>query len=40
MTELMTLEEVASYLRVTEKTVYRLVDRRAIPAAKVGHQWR
>jgi excisionase family DNA binding protein len=38
--ELMTLEEVANYLRVTEKTVYRLLDKRGIPATRVGHQWR
>jgi excisionase family DNA binding protein len=37
---LMTLEEVASYLRVTTKTVYRLLDKHAIPARKVGRQWR
>jgi len=40
MTELMTLEEVAAYLRVTEKTIYRLLKRGGIPATKVGHQWR
>jgi excisionase family DNA binding protein len=38
--ELMTLEEVASYLRVTEKTIYRLLDKRSIPATRVGHLWR
>ena len=37
---LMTLEETANYLRVTTKTIYRLLDKRAIPARKVGHQWR
>lgn len=36
----MTLEEVANYLRVTEKTIYRLLDKRGIPATRVGHQWR
>lgn len=40
MAELMTLGEVASYLRVTEKTIYRLLDRRGIPGTRVGHQWR
>jgi len=40
MTKLMTVEEVADYLRVTEKTIYRLLERSGIPAAKVGHQWR
>jgi excisionase family DNA binding protein len=36
----MTLEEVADYLRVTKKTIYRLLEARKIPAAKVGRQWR
>jgi len=40
MPELMTLEEVADYFRVTEKTIYRLLRRGEIPATKVGHQWR
>ncbi|MBA7484518.1 Regulator of RpoS [subsurface metagenome] len=40
MAELMTLEEVSQYLRVTRKTVYRLLRRGSIPAARVGHQWR
>ena len=37
---LMTLKEVADYLRVTERTVYRLLWRGSIPARKVGRQWR
>ena len=40
MTQLMTLEEVASYLRVTKKTIYRLLERNGIPAMKAGRQWR
>ena len=40
MAELMTLEEVADYLRVTKKTIYRLLGRSKIPATKVGNQWR
>jgi excisionase family DNA binding protein len=40
MAELMTLEELANYLRVTEKTVYRLLGKKGIPSTKVGHQWR
>jgi excisionase family DNA binding protein len=40
MAELMKLEEVADYLRVAEKTIYRLIDKQGIPATKVGHQWR
>jgi excisionase family DNA binding protein len=37
---LMTLEELASYLRVTKKTIYRLLEREYIPATRVGRQWR
>lgn len=40
MPELMTVEEVAAYLRVNEKTVYRLLKSGKIPATRVGHQWR
>jgi len=40
MTQLMTLQEVADYLRVTVKTIYRLLRRGKIPATKVGNQWR
>ena len=40
MAELMTVEETAAYLRVTKKTVYRLLERGSIPATKIGHQWR
>ncbi len=40
MSELITLQEVASCLRVTEKTVHRLLWRGAVPATKMGHQWR
>jgi excisionase family DNA binding protein len=40
MAELMTVEELAAYLRVTKKTVYRLLKRGKIPSTKVGRQWR
>lgn len=40
MAQLMTLEETANYLRVTKKTIYRLLRRGVIPATKIGHQWR
>ena len=36
----MTLEEVANYLRVNKKTVYRLLANGSIPATRVGHLWR
>ena len=37
---LMTPEELAVYLRVTKKTIYRLLEKGHIPAIKVGRQWR
>jgi PTS system nitrogen regulatory IIA component len=38
--EVMTLQEVASYLRLAEKTVLRMVHKGQIPCAKVASQWR
>jgi PTS system nitrogen regulatory IIA component len=38
--EVMTLPEVASYLRLAEKTVLRMVHKGQIPCAKVASQWR
>ena len=40
MAELMTVQELADYLRVTKKTIYRLLRQGKIPAIKVGKQWR
>lgn len=40
MDRLMTIEEVAAVLRVSRFTVYRLAKGRAIPATKIGRQWR
>ena len=36
----MTIREVASYLKMTEKTIYKLAKERKIPAFKVGGNWR
>ena len=40
MEELITIQQVASYLKVDRFTVYRLVTQKRIPAFKVGGQWR
>lgn len=40
MAELMTVEELAEYLKVTKKTIYRMINKHNIPAAKIGRQWR
>ena len=37
---LMTIEEVAEYLRVKKRTVYDWVKKRKIPAIKTVGQWR
>jgi len=37
---LLTVKEVATFLAVTERTVYRLVKDHRLPAYKVGGQWR
>ncbi|MDJ0762985.1 MAG: helix-turn-helix domain-containing protein [Myxococcota bacterium] len=36
----MTVREVASYLSVTEKTVYRLAQKGKLPGFKVAGAWR
>ena len=36
----LTLAEVAAYLKVTERTIYRLAGAKKIPAFKVGGSWR
>ena len=40
MANVLTLEEVASYLRVHPSTIYRLVKKKLLPAFKVGSDWR
>lgn len=40
MVELLTVQELADYLRVTVKTVYRLLEKGVVPAARIGHLWR
>jgi excisionase family DNA binding protein len=37
---IMTIVEVADYLKVTERTIYRLAGAKQIPAFKVGGSWR
>lgn len=38
--EILTLKEVAEYLKVGERTVYRLVQDGRLPGFKVGGTWR
>ncbi|MBL4753678.1 MAG: helix-turn-helix domain-containing protein [Flavobacteriales bacterium] len=38
--EILTLKEVAEYLKLAEKTAYRLAAERKLPGFKVGGSWR
>jgi PTS system nitrogen regulatory IIA component len=38
--EIMTVEEVAEYLRVSERTVYEWAQKGELPAGKLGTSWR
>lgn len=38
--QILTIKQVADYLKVTERTIYRLAAAKKIPAFKVGGSWR
>jgi excisionase family DNA binding protein len=38
--EILTLPELAKYLRVTRQTIYNLLWEKKIPALRVGRHWR
>lgn len=38
--EILTIRDVAAYLKLPVSTVYRLAERRDLPGHKVGRQWR
>lgn len=38
--EILTIKDVAAYLKLTEKTAYRLAAEGKIPGFKVGGSWR
>lgn len=38
--EIMTIEEVAAYLRLKPQTIYKWAQEKRIPAAKLGKEWR
>ncbi len=37
---ILTIKQVADYLKVTDRTIYRLAAAKKIPAFKVGGTWR
>lgn len=40
MSEVLTTKQLAGYLQISERSVYRLLERGQIPAVKIGGQWR
>jgi len=38
--DILTIKEVAAYLKLTEKTAYRLAAEGKLPGFKVGGSWR
>lgn len=38
--DILIIKQVADYLKVTERTIYRLAAAKQIPAFKVGGSWR
>ena len=40
MATIMTLREVATYLRVSRTTIYRLLKNKRLPAFRLGTDWR
>ena len=38
--QILTVKDVAEYLKVNERTVYRMATDKKIPAFKVGGSWR
>lgn len=40
MQRLMTIREIADYLRLSKVTVYKMTRQGKIPALKIGRQWR
>jgi len=38
--ELMTLDDLAGYLKVSPWTIYRFVREGRLPCYRLGHQWR
>jgi len=40
MSNIMTIEEVARYLKMKPQTIYTWAQKGKIPAAKIGKEWR
>jgi excisionase family DNA binding protein len=40
MEELITLEELSRFLKISKPTLYKMVEKGKIPALKIASQWR
>jgi len=40
MEELLTLEELAKYLKISKYTLYKMLENGKIPGFKIANQWR
>jgi len=40
MGDILTIRQLSEYLMVSEKTIYRMLDKSLLPAVRVGAQWR
>ena len=40
MPDLLTAKQVAEYLQLSQRSIYRLLERGSLPATKIGGQWR
>lgn len=39
-TDVMTIDELADYLKLSKSTLYKLAQERKVPGQKVGKHWR
>jgi excisionase family DNA binding protein len=40
MEELLTINELSRYLKISKPTLYKMVEKGNIPALKIANQWR
>jgi excisionase family DNA binding protein len=40
MPDLLTARQIAEYLQLSQRSIYRLLERGELPATKIGGQWR
>ncbi|MDY6844398.1 MAG: helix-turn-helix domain-containing protein [Thermodesulfobacteriota bacterium] len=40
MEELLTLDDLSKYLKISKPTLYKMVEKGNIPALKIANQWR